>query len=60
MPTLFVDFVSAPEFLVPSTIPWARIPGVYIVGKFKLFVRALETWRKVSFSGVFGSQYMYN
>jgi hypothetical protein len=44
---------------VPATVPCARIPGVNIVGKFKLFVRALETRRKASFAGLFRNEYMY-
>jgi hypothetical protein len=44
---------------VPATVPCARIPGVNIVCKFKLFVRALETRRKASFSGLFRNEYMY-
>ena len=44
---------------MPATVSCARIPGVNIVYKFKLFVRALETRRKASFFGLFRNEYIY-
>ena len=35
IPTLLVDFLSAPAFLMPTPVPFTRIPGVYNISSGK-------------------------
>jgi hypothetical protein len=47
MPTLFVDFLSTPAFLVPTLVLFVRIPGMYWEVLFIFASTFLGTWRLV-------------